>query len=239
MIIHVIDAETTGLDPDKDRVIELAAVQLHYLEEPTHVAITPLGSSFVNPRVPIPPEITGINHITDEDVAGAPDLGEAIDQVLTPFWRESVDIVAAHNAKFDKDFLPPLKDKRWICTYRCAMHVWEDAPSFKNASLFYWRGFKRIEPVEAHRAAYDALLTAHLLQALLAERTVDDLLKLTRKAVLLKTVRFGKHAGTLWKDVPADYLRWASGQDFDADVKFTIKSEIARRSGANPQRSLA
>lgn len=230
MIIHVVDVETTGLDPAKDRVVELAAVQLLCLEDPTLPSINPFGSTFVNPRCAIPPEVTAVHHIIELDVAGAPDLGEAIDYVLTPFWRETVDIVAAHNARFDRDFLPPLKDKRWVDTYRCALHLWPDAPSFKNAALYYWRGFKRIEPVEAHRASYDALLTAHILREMLAERTVDELLRLSTKAALLRKVKFGKHAGMLWAEVPSDYLSWAARQDFDdADVKFTVKSEMARR----------
>jgi DNA polymerase-3 subunit epsilon len=64
---------------------------------------------------------------------------------------------------------------------------------------------------------------------LLAERTVDELLKLSTKAVVLRTVGFGKHFGKLWAETPIDYLEWAQKQDFDADVKFTIKHELARR----------
>lgn len=229
MIITVVDTETTGLDPSADRVVELAAVRLESIDGPLKWAVGEPTSSFVNPRKPIPPDLTAVHHIIDADVADAPDLGEAIDRVLTPFWRECVDVVAAHNARFDRDFLPPLKDKRWLDTYRCALHVWPDAPSFKNAALYYWRGFPRIEPVEAHRAGYDTLLTAHVLQALLAERAVDELLKLSTKTVLLKKVGFGKHFGELWTDVPDSYLDWGAKQDFDPDVRFTIRKEIARR----------
>jgi exodeoxyribonuclease X len=234
--IFIVDTETTGLDPATDRVVELAAIRLEQVDDVTWEH-TLMGSSFVNPRRPIPPEASAVHHIVDSDVADAPDLGEAIDHLLTPFWFDNIHIIAAHNARFDRDFLPPLKEKRWIDTYRCAMHVWPDAPSFKNAVLFYWRGFKRIEPVEPHRAAYDALLTTHLLIALLAERTVDELLRLSTKAVVLRTVRFGKHSGSLWTEVPIDYLQWASRQDFDPDVKFTVKTEIARRAGVGRGRA--
>jgi DNA polymerase-3 subunit epsilon len=64
---------------------------------------------------------------------------------------------------------------------------------------------------------------------LLQERTLDELLRLSTKAVVLKKVGFGKHFGRLWTEVPEDYLGWGARQDFDPDVKFTIKSEIARR----------
>ena len=75
-------------------------------------------------------------------------------------------------------------------------------------------------------------MTAFILTKLLDERTVEALLKLSTKAVLLKKVSFGKHFGQLWTEVPDSYLDWAVRQDFEPDEKFTIKSEIARRKDA-------
>lgn len=229
MNIHVIDTETTGLDPATCRVVEVAAVEVENSAGDAPWSVGVPVSSFVNPQCPIPPEASGIHHIVDEDVAGAPWLGVAISKIL-PEWERVVDVVAAHNAKFDKPFLPPLKDKRWICTWRCAMHCFPDAPSFANGSLFYWLGFKRGPVAQPHRAAYDAWMTAHILCRLLDDHSVDDLLKLSRKAVVLKKVSFGKHFGQLWAEVPDSYLAWCSGKDdFDPDVKFTVKTELARR----------
>ena len=237
MNIHVLDTETTGLDPESDRVVELAAVLVCAMPRAAPDAtwdweIGEPVASLVKPHRPISFEAMGVHHITEADVANAPDLGPAIDLVLTPFWGETVDVIAAHNAKFDKPFLPPLKDKRWVCTWRCARHVWPDAPSYGNGSLFYWLGGARPAQGHAHGAGFDATMTAFILVKLLAERSVDDLLALSRKAVLLKKVGFGKHFGQLWADVPGSYLEWASKQDFEADEKFTIKSEIARRKKA-------
>ncbi len=230
MKIFVIDCETTGLDPAHDRVVELAAVEVRQASDLKRWVAGHGAQSFVNPHIPVPPESSGIHHIIDADVVGAPDLGEALDHVLTPMWRESVDIVAAHQARFDHGFLPPLKEKRWLCTWRCSLHVWPDAPTHSNAGLFYWLGFPRLTSVEHHRALFDATLTAHILRRLLEERSVDELLKLSRKAVVLKKVSFGMHFGKLWTEVPGSYLEWARNiDDFDPDVKFTIKTEIARR----------
>jgi exodeoxyribonuclease X len=227
MKIFVIDTETTGLDPASDRTVEIAAVEVFETLGGAWYVGEGVGC-FVNPRRSIPPEASAVHHITDEDVVGAPDMGEALDRVLTPMWQTAVDIVAAHNAPFDKGFLPPLKEKRWIDTHRCALHVWPDAPNHKNQTLRYWLKLGKMAG-DPHRALFDAQVTAHILCRLLAERTVDDLLKLSRKCVVLKKVGFGKHFGQLWTEVPPDYLQWASRQDFEPDVKFTVKTEIARR----------
>lgn len=185
--------------------------------------------SFVNPGIPIPPETSAVHHIIDTDVADAPPLGTAIERVLGFSWEGRVDVVAAHNAKFDRGFLPPLKDKRWIDTYRCALHLWPEAPNHKNMTLRYWKGID-LPREGAHRALADALVTAHLLKLMLAERSVDELLALSDLPVVLRKVPFGKHAGALWADVPRDYLDWASRQKFDnADVMHTVKHEIKRR----------
>ncbi len=229
-VITVIDVETTGLTPEADRVVEIAAVEVRQTVEPSIWLVGAEAASFVNPRIPVPLEATAVHHIVDADLVGAPDLGEAIDRVMTPMWRDTVDVIAGHNCRFDREFLPPLRDKRWLDTWRCAMHVWPDAPSFGNAVLFYWLGHERLPLIRSHSASFDARMTAAILCRLLKERTVEELLKLSRKAVVLKKVGFGKHFGALWTDVPDSYLSWASGvKDMDPDVKFTIKTEIARR----------
>jgi len=57
------DTETTGVKTDKDRIIEIAA--LDPFKERTFV-------SFVNPGIPIPPEASAIHGIWDEDVKDKP-----------------------------------------------------------------------------------------------------------------------------------------------------------------------
>lgn len=227
MKIFVVDTETTGLDPATDRVVEIAAVGMSSGENGWSIGDG--ARSLVNPRRPIPPEASAVHHILDADVANAPDMLEAIDRVLPLAWQDSVDVFVAHNARFDLGFLPMLKDKRWIDTYRCALHVWPDAPRHNNCTLFYWLGIPRFEEARAHSALFDASVTARLLLRLLAERSVEELIALSTKLVVLKTCRFGKHAGTPWVDVPIDYLQWAAKQGFEPDVNFTIKHEIKRR----------
>lgn len=71
-----LDAETTGVDPYTDRI-----VQLTLIEYPSGETFT----SLVNPGRPIPAEVTKIHGITDEDVKDAPpfrDLAPMVQNVV-------------------------------------------------------------------------------------------------------------------------------------------------------------
>jgi exodeoxyribonuclease X len=225
--ILVIDTETTGLDPEVDRVVEVAGVPVEMGASGVWSAL-PGASTLVNPGCKIPPEVSAVHHILDEDVARSPCLEEVLGGNLEQFGP--LDAFAAHNAKFDSAFLkshtPGLP---WVCTWRCALHVWPEAPSHKNFALHYWLGGGRPIDLQPHRALCDATVTATLLTALLQERGFDELVSMSTRPVVLRTCRFGKYAGKSWSDVPTDYLQWVERQDFDADVRLTVETELKRR----------
>src|ERR1039458_7268675 len=70
MALAVIDTETTGLDPEKDDVVELAVV---VVEGPPW-KIGPTFDSIVKPKCPIGLEAMAVHHLTESMVAGASDL---------------------------------------------------------------------------------------------------------------------------------------------------------------------
>lgn len=224
----VTDTETTGMDPETDRVVEIATASVYM--NSGEWRISNRKSSLVNPGRSIPPEASAVHHLTDDMVSSAPTLDDAITVLGTPARAEGVAIVA-HNAEFDRGFLPQWADRPWLCTYRCALHLFPDAPSHSNQGLRY---YLNLEPSfdgmdasnprnqQPHAALYDVCTTAALLVKMLSIATVEELMELQSKPVLLKTVHFGKHRGELWSAVPRSYLDWASKQDFDADVKHTI-----------------
>ncbi len=92
----VFDIETTGFGPVKDKIIEIGAVKVVDGE------ITEKFSTFLNPEIPIPEEITKLTKITDEMVKDA----ETIDVVLPKFLKFCEGcVLVAHNASFDVGFI--------------------------------------------------------------------------------------------------------------------------------------
>jgi exodeoxyribonuclease X len=230
-MIGVIDVETTGLDPAIDRVVEIAMAEVDLGDQLTiPMRVGKWWSAYVNPGCPISPEASAVHHIVDRDVVASPGLEEVLELAKA---GEGVEIMAAHNCRFDRSFLPMFHGKKWIDTYRCAMHLWPDAPNFQLQTLRYWLKLD-LPHGRAHEAANDVVVAAHILIKQLGERSVDDLLLLSTKACSLKKVGFGKHFGKLWTEVPMGYLEWAAKQDrdFDPDVRFTVRTELARRAWA-------
>jgi ATP-dependent DNA helicase DinG len=94
--VCVLDVETTGYDPRRDRLIEVAAAVMRGPE------VVSRFSTLVDPLVPIPTEITKLTGIDDATVAGAPCAEPAVAE-LVAFVGERP--VLAHNASFDRDFI--------------------------------------------------------------------------------------------------------------------------------------
>jgi exodeoxyribonuclease X len=187
------------------------------------------GYAMIEYEGDIPAQARAVHHISPDDVRpGAPGVVCREEWVRGMLSAVDLDTVyAAHNAAFDKKFLPEF-DIPWICTYRCAMHIWPDAPGHSNQVLRYHLGVEppaaMLKDLAPHRALYDAAVTAGILQFMLREHTVEDLLRFTSSPVLLRTVRFGKHRGELWKDVPVDYCRWILRTGgFDEDIMHTAR----------------
>ncbi len=233
-MIRVIDYETTGTNDDADaEIIEAGSYDLRYSEDTGAWSISRPVQWLVKPSRPIPPAARAVHHISDEDVENCPALREIIDDFF-----DGADVCAAHNAQFEEHFTP-FKILRWICTYKCALVVWPDAPGHSNQVLRYWLGvdledgFDGSRSFPPHRALPDAYVTAFILRRLLAERSVDELLTISRYPALLRIMNFGKHKGMAFADAPDDYLEWIRDKsDMNEDAKFSAKYWLQKRAKA-------
>ena len=221
-MLVILDTETTGLDSETDRVVELAAVRLEKVDNVWSVVSE--RSCLVNPGRPIPAAASAVHHLTDADVADARNLEEAIEYV----GIQEKDVLAAHNADFDKSMLPTLGNRPWICTWKVANKVITDAPSYGNQVLRYHLDLKveggQGRDGQPHSALYDARTTAQLMLRLLTEKTAKEMVEITQDPVLLKRIPFGKHRGLPFTEVPRNYLEWLKGRpDLDRDLKHTLE----------------
>ena len=154
----VFDIETTGLNRETDRITEIGAVKVK------NGKIVDTFSSFVNPQVPIPKEITELTRITDEMVADAPTIDKVLPQFAL-FFGESV--LVAHNALFDTGFIRvaanrmgmKLIDNTIIDTVEMAKCLYPELKKYKLNIVCEYLG---VELKGHHRAVNDAAATAEM-----------------------------------------------------------------------------
>jgi DNA polymerase III epsilon subunit family exonuclease len=92
-----LDLETTGLNPDKDRIIEIAAVRMN--EDGT---IQDEYQTLINPGTPLPDLIQHLTGLTDDDLKDAPTIDEVREDVIKFIGS---DPILGHSVQFDINFL--------------------------------------------------------------------------------------------------------------------------------------
>jgi ATP-dependent DNA helicase DinG len=162
-IIISLDLETTGLDPYRDAIIEIGAVKFRGDE------VLDTFSTLINPGRSIPPKITDITGLSDQDVADAPRLYDMLPR-LSSFVRDLP--IIAHNVSFDLSFLNKQRlflDNLGIDTFELAGMLIPHAERYNLGALARETG---ITLPATHRALDDALV-AHALYQKMFERACD------------------------------------------------------------------
>ncbi|WP_229683042.1 ATP-dependent DNA helicase DinG [Virgibacillus oceani] len=179
----VIDLETTGHSPLKsDKIIEVGIVVIE------NNTISKEYSTFLNPNKTIPPFISNLTGIKNEDVSHAPTFEEEANTIVSMFENS---YLIAHNVPFDLGFLneelAAINEKKLtnpvIDTVELARILYPQAPSFKLGQLAEYIGINHDDP---HRALSDAYVTAQLFIMLIKKleklpyESIDQLLKLEK-----------------------------------------------------------
>ncbi|WP_428375907.1 exonuclease domain-containing protein [Lichenicoccus sp.] len=230
-LLRVIDLETTGNSFSDGGVVEIGWQDLVEADGIWRLHRGP-QARLVRPGNPISPATSAIHHLIDEDVAGAPLWHEVAPPVLQGDIRPAA--LAAHRSAFEQRWCVPAVsgNARWICTYKCALRIWPEAPGHSNQGLRYWRrpeGLDRALGLPAHRAGPDAYVTAHHLRDMLALAPVEQLLAWSAEPALLVRVPYGPYRYRSWRDLDRDVLAQIAAGDGNADMAFTARTEIARR----------
>lgn len=157
------DLETTGLDSDYERILEIGAT-LFLDGKPTDSFQT-----LVNPERKIPYIATKINHITDEMVADAPTEAEAL-QSFSDFVGDAFSkgtLFCAHNADFDIRFLKKAlqrngmdADIRYVDTLAISRKYIKGIPNYKLPTV---ANYFALSIEHAHRADDDAAACGEIL----------------------------------------------------------------------------
>ncbi|MCY3716282.1 MAG: exonuclease domain-containing protein [Chloroflexi bacterium] len=147
------DLETTGLNPDRDAIIEIGAARFHQGE------VVERYQTLVNPGKPIPSEITHLTGIDDDDVAAAPRMHTLLPRLRAFFGKTTI---IGHNVSFDVGFMQKhklLADNPALDTYELAAILLPAASRYNLGSLASQMG---VELKNAHRAYDDAEATGRL-----------------------------------------------------------------------------
>jgi DNA polymerase-3 subunit epsilon len=205
----LLDVETTGLDQQKDEIIELGMVKFDYLPDGRIASLRDVYTSFNEPSEPIPLEVTALTGITDDMVAG-----QRIDDSTVFSFVDDAVIAIAHNAGFDRKFVERywsiFQRKAWGCS---ATEVEWRKHGFEGSRLGYLlngAGFFH----QAHRAVDDC----HALLEILA----CELQTIGAPALAVLLERAQKKTMRVWAEQsPFDLkdalkrrgYRWSDGSD--------------------------
>lgn len=169
-----LDIETTGLDADRDAILEIAAVRFNGRR------VEAEWNTLINPNRPIPPMITSLTGITNEMVRNAPPI-RAVIQDLAEFCGDMP--IVGHNVQFDLGFLRRqnvLVENEPVDTYELSSVLMPSASRYNLGSLGQILG---ILIPNSHRALDDARL-AHAVYMELYEKAlalpIDLLAELVR-----------------------------------------------------------
>ena len=175
----IFDTETTGLDFQRDEIIEFSAVVLE--KQGTQIVVTREYDNLVtlSPGNTVPPKITELTGISTQDIL---DRGVAKAQVCRDIAEMFAGntLLLAYNAHFDLSFLFYMLLRDGDITILKGKDKLDLLTVYKDRKPYPHRLFNAIEAygltgkvVNSHRAIDDVLATVAVMESMVAEQ--DDL----------------------------------------------------------------
>ena len=226
-IFVCLDCESTGLNPDQDRIIEIAGARFTFEKVLQHV------ESLINPECDIPQTSQEIHKISKEMILDKPKIKE-----ILPEFLKMIDghILVGHGISFDialiaaeakRNQIPcKIQEARFIDTLRLA-RLYGESPI---NSLDRLRQHFNIEEQGVHRAMSDVMVNIEVFKYLSKSfKSSDMIFKTLAKPIKLRAMPLGKHKGRRFEEIPLEYLLWAARKDFDQDLLYSIRLELSHR----------
>lgn len=232
----IFDLETTGLNTEQDRIIEVGALKINPSGD------NELFQSYVNPKMDIPLIVTDITGIDNDTVKDAPTFKEISEELYE--FMNGCDFAGYNSNKFDIPLLVA-EFKRSVIKLNldgralidaCYIFKSMERRNLANALKFYCGEDLK----NSHSAIADLQATWQVLQEQIRrypnlsldadvlhraskdESSVDLANKLTRDSEDFVCINFGKHKGKRIVDLminEAKYLKWVMDSDFSEDTK--------------------
>lgn len=216
MNAYILDTETNDLN---GYPIEIAFAPCSFEQGVLLVNQDQVFDGFYSCPAPITYGAMATHHILESDIADKP----SYETFRLP---ENTGYLIGHNIDYDIKAIQ-LCDKsinvKGICTLALARMVWSDLDSHTLSACYYYvmedKQAARKHLRNAHNAKADIYFTGVVLKAILeklAIKEMNSLFLMSEQARIPKKMSFGKHKGTLIKDLPTDYIAWYQKQA-DAD----------------------
>lgn len=181
-----LDIETTGLDSDRDTILEIGAVRIE------NQTVQDTFSTLINPKRDIPYNIQQLTGITPDDVYDAPPIHTVIPELKT--FVSDLPIVG-HNIQFDLSFLRQHQvgeQNLGLDTFELASILLPNANRYSLTALIDYLEIDLADAGQAHRALRDAKVAHLLFEGLLTyARTLD-------KQIISQIARSSQHVRGSW-----------------------------------------
>lgn len=236
--IIFLDTETTGNEPKKDFLCQLA----YKTDNETFCEL-------YKPPIPIPPEASAVTHITNKHVINKPAFKDSPEyKKIKSLLEDENSVMVAHNNKFDFEILKneDIIPANTICTLRVARALDKNnvIPQYRLQFLRYYLDIE-IEAT-AHDALGDVLVLEKLFERLLDKIMKEDgvnevealekMIEISSRPSLMNMFNFGKYNGKTVEEVSKidrGYLDWMLNQkeqnpDNEEDWIYTLKYYLGK-----------
>ncbi len=180
------DLETTGLSPEEDVITEIGAVRFVNGEPAEHFQM------FVNPHRRLTQKVAELTGITDEMLAAALELEEALPKFLA-FCGDRP--LVAHNADFDVSFIAAAcrrlgieYDPTYLDTLIMAQNM---LPELSRHKLDVVADALSLPAFQHHRADDDAMTVAYMIQRFFAQLIERGIERTQQINPYMQTLRAG------------------------------------------------